>query len=372
MKVALDVSSVPVQVAGAGRYVRELARRLPARGVETTLVSRRGDAARWSACSPGSTVAPLVPDARLARLVFEVLWLGSSTPARRADVWHGPHYTMPHRVSTPVVVTIHDLTFFTNPEWHEGAKVVFFRRAIAYAARHAAVLVSVSDFTARQIDELLPGHAPVVVAPHGVDLARFSRDESGDDELWGSHGLSDVPFVLFVGTLEPRKGLEVLLEAFGHLADDDREVELWIVGQAGWGTGNVERAFGTHRARARIRRLGFVDEALLPALFRRARVVAYPSRGEGFGLPVLEAMACGARVVTSANTVMAEVGADAVALVEVGDALALAGALAGSLARDAVQRDLDSNAARARAELFTWDASLEQHEHAYALALEST
>ena len=369
MKVALDVSAVPPRLAGAGRYAAELARRLPTHGIQSTLVTRRDDAGRWAQWSPASTIAPIVHERTIARLVFEAGRLGTSEPARRADVWHAPHYTMPHRGSTPAVVTIHDLTFFTNPEWHERSKVAFFRRAINYSAEHAKVLISVSDFTAQRLDEFVPRHAPVVVAPHGVDLERFTTDSSRDEQLFRTHGLAaGVPYVFFLGTVEPRKGLDVLLEAFAELASGDSSLELWLAGQAGWGLNEFEETLARHPASSRIRRLGYVDEEVLAALLRQARVVAYPSRGEGFGLPVLEALACGAPVVTSRDTVMAEVAGDAASLVTVGDSTQLATELLQCCAMSPDRRDQHSRVARERAERFTWDASLARHLVAYTLA----
>jgi alpha-1,3-rhamnosyl/mannosyltransferase len=127
-----------------------------------------------------------------------------------------------------------------------------------------------------------------------------------------------------------------------------------------------------HPFKERIRRLGFVDDEVLPALYRRARVVAYPSRGEGFGLPVLEAMACGASVVTSDGTVMAEVAADAARLVPIGDASALASALVAGLADDVTAGAALGERARSRAEHFTWNACVDQHLVAYRQALENS
>jgi glycosyltransferase involved in cell wall biosynthesis len=370
MKVALDVSAVPHQVAGAGRYVVELSRRLPERGVTTTLVTRRDDVDRWATLSPNAARAGLVPSTRVARLISEAWLLGRSRPARESDLWHAPHYTMPRRRVSPCVVTIHDLTFFTNPEWHERSKVVFFRRAIQYSAKHARVLVSVSSYTARLLDEILPGHAPVVVAPLGVELDKFQPDPSGDAALFQSRGLpQNVPYIFFVGTVEPRKGLDVLLEAFAELASEIDAVELWLAGQTGWGIGPIEEQIAAHPYSARIRRLGFVDDEFLPALYREARVVAYPSRGEGFGLPVLEAMACGALVVTSADTVMAEVAGDGAQLVAVGDATGLADCLRAVMAATVDDRSAWSSRARARAENFTWDSCVDQHLVAYEQAV---
>jgi glycosyltransferase involved in cell wall biosynthesis len=370
MKVAIDVSAVPQKIAGAGRYVAELARRLPEAEVTTTLVTRRGDTQRWRDLSPKADVRGLVPNARVARLANEAWFLGSSAAARAADLWHAPHYTMPHRGSTPTVVTIHDLTFFTNPEWHERSKVAFFRRAITYSAQHARVLVSVSAFSARLLEEIIEVHAPIVVAPLGVDLARFRPLAEHDPTIFGDHGLKmDARYVLFVGTVEPRKGLDMLLEAFSEVARHDDDVELWLAGQAGWGVGPIEAEMATHPFHSRIRRLGFVDDELLPALYRQARAVAYPSRGEGFGLPVLEAMASGASVVTTQGTVMAEVAGDGARLVPAGDAEALATALVEVLESSDEDRAQWAARARDRAELFTWETCVSQHLVAYGLAL---
>jgi glycosyltransferase involved in cell wall biosynthesis len=370
LKVALDVSAVPPQVAGAGRYIVEVARRLPLRDVSTTLVTRRDDTERWAALSPEANLAPLVPSSRATRLATEAYLLGASTTAKENDLWHAPHYTMPRRHSTPCVVTIHDLTFFTNPEWHERSKVAFFRRAITFSAQHASVLISVSDYTARLMEELFPQHAPIVVAPLGVELDTFSPDRSYDGDLFERHGLAlGSSYVLFVGTVEPRKGLDLLLDAFSEVARQDDAVELWLCGQVGWGEGPIEVSLSTHPFGARIRRLGFVHDDLLPALYRGARAVAYPSRGEGFGLPVLEAMACGATVVTSAETVMAEVAGEGAYLVPVGDVAALAQALSDALAESSDERAERAVRSRLRAGNFTWDRCLDQHLSAYELAL---
>jgi glycosyltransferase involved in cell wall biosynthesis len=367
MRVTLDVSAVPAHIAGAGRYTTVLSERLPGE-LELTLASRRDDGARWSTLS-SARVMPIVPNNRIARLAYERWGLRSSSVYRASEVWHGPHYTMPHGGTTPSVVTIHDLTFFTNPEWHEATKVAFFRRAIRYAAEHADVLVSVSTFTANVLRELVPSSAPIVVAPHGVDTQRFNAHDDGDEQQLRAANLpSDRPFVLFVGTVEPRKGLEVLLASFVEVGASDAEVELWLAGQAGWGTGAIEQLIEEHPWVSRIRRLGYVDEGVLVALYRRARAVAYPSRGEGFGLPVLEALACGAPVVTSAGTVLEEVAGDSALLTPVGDVVALGEALQTLVALSDGQRQVWAQRAIARAATFTWERSITQHLEAYHLA----
>lgn len=372
MKVALDVSAVPPKIAGAGRYIAEVAARLPGEGVDTTLVTRHDDAARWRERAPGAMIAPLVPNARAPRLVYEALRLGSSSVARGVEVWHAPHYTMPHRAKVPVVVTIHDLTLFTHPEWHERTKVTFFQRAMRYAARHAAALLCVSEFTARELREVLAPSVPVFVAPLGVDHQRFHAEPSADAALFAHATLNaQAPYLLFVGTLEPRKGLDVLLVAFGELAANDPDLELWIAGQTGWHMGAIEEQVRTHPYAARIHQLGFVDEAVLPALYRHARVVLYPSRGEGFGLPVVEAMACGATVVTSRDTVMAEVAANGAVLTRAGDAGELAGAVATLLTEPDATRVARVERATRAAALYSWERTMSAHLQAYQVARQS-
>ncbi len=371
MRVGLDASAVPARPAGAGRYIVELAQRLPTEGVDLTVATRHSDAQRWRQWSPHSRVEPVVPNSRVLRLGFEAYVLGSRSVVRDVDVWHSPHYSMPHRARRPVAVTVHDMTFFTNPEWHERSKVAFFRRAIRYAAREADVLIAVSEFTARLLRDVTATTRPVVVAPHGVDLEHFTASPHRDSAP--PTGLPDVsrPYVFFVGTLEPRKGVDVLLDAFADVAANDDTIELWLAGQDGWGVDELRTSIERHPYRERIQRLGYVDDDALPWLLRAARVVAYPSRGEGFGLPVLEALACGASVVTTSDTVMAEVAGDAATLVAVGDASALAEAI-GALVREVDEiRAHRAVRARARAEEFTWQASMTRHIESYQIACQS-
>jgi glycosyltransferase involved in cell wall biosynthesis len=361
MRLGIDVSAVPERPAGAGRYIVELARRVGAVVASERLVTRRGDESRWRELAPSAEVLGAIPGPRPARLAFEALWLGRSAALSGLDVFHSPHYTMPRSTRCPVVVTIHDMTYFTNPEWHERTKVAYFRRSILRAAREAAAIVAVSELTARQLREVASARVPIVVAPHGVDLERFSPGESAERGR----------YVFFVGTLEPRKGLDVLLAAFGDIADRDSDVELWIAGQRGWHVGELADEIDAHRHGSRIRRLGYVSDERLVSLLRGAQAVVYPSRGEGFGMPVLEALAVGAAVVTSADTVMSEVGGDAVVTSPIGDDAALAAAVNGALELTGEQRAEIARRSRARATLYSWDVSIERHMEAYRTAVQS-
>jgi len=375
IEVALDVSAVPERPAGAGRYVVELARALAGRDdCGLTLIARRNDRARWAQIAPGQRLVDVVPARRLERLVYEQVRLGtvvSGLNAPSVSVHHGPHYTMPSRSKVPCVVTVHDLTFFDHAEWHERSKVAWFRAAIRYSARHAAVIICVSETTAGRLGQILSPRCPVMVVPHGVDQARFVPDEprpGADSDVLERLGLVR-PYVLHLGTLEPRKGIGDLIAAFERLAGGQGELELVLAGGPGWKDGPVIRSIATARSRERVRRLGYVDDADVPALLRRASAVVYPSLEEGFGLPALEALACGVPLVTTSGTAMAELAGDSALLVAPGQPFELAQAIETTilerLSPESARRRARGLAVAAR---HSWAACAEGHLLAYRTA----
>ena len=248
-------------------------------------------------------VVGVVPTSRPARLAFEQVRFPRLLGDLGVQVHHGPHYTMPARAPVPCVVTIHDCTFFDHPEWHVRSKALFFRRAIRQAAAHAAALVCVSEVTATRLRACCEVRAPIVVAPHGVDHARFGPQEptpGADRALLAENGVPpDRPLVAFVGTLEPRKGVASLIGAFDRVAETQKDALLVLCGQPGWGLAETEQALAHARHGDRILRVGYLSHDAVPALLRRATVVAYPALEEGFGLPALEALACGAPLITT-------------------------------------------------------------------------
>jgi glycosyltransferase involved in cell wall biosynthesis len=375
VRVTLDVTAVPPFPAGAGRYTLELAAALAAREDPRLLaVARRADAERWRGLAGGRLdVVGVSPSSRPLRLAWEQLGAPALLRRARPDVHHGPHYTMPERSPVPVVVTIHDCTFFDHPEWHEPLKARFFRRAIRVAARRAGALVCVSETTARALEAACRVTVPVVVAPHGVDHLRFSPvpgDAGSDDDALRRLGIDPKQrFVLFLGTVEPRKDVPTLIRAFSLLADEEHDVVLVIAGRRGWRTGPVDDALAASRHQDRIRWTGYVPDDAVPALLRKAAAAAYPSLAEGYGLPALEALACGAPLVTTRGTAMAELAGEAATLVVPGDAEGLAEALALVLAdRDGPTGARRREAGFARAAARTWEASAARHVEAYRIA----
>ncbi len=379
LRLSVDVSAVPARAAGAGHYTIELVRALRTRtDVDLRVVSRRSDGPRWSALIGEAGVTATAPDSRPLRLAWEQARLASVVRRLGRDVHHGPHYTMPERATVPVVVTVHDLSFFVEPGWHERSKLVVFRRAIRKAARRAAAIVCPSAVTADELARHCPTSGRVFVAHHGVDPARFSPAEPSaghDAELLARLDARLVPgrpTVVFVGTLEPRKDVPTLVRAFGRVADRHPDALLVLAGGRGWGAAAVDSTVTASPSATQILALGYVDDAVVPALLRSASVVAYPARYEGFGLPALEALACGAPVVTTSGTAMAEVADGAAVLVPPGDERALADALdvelAGRSNAHTAERRAGGLAVAAR---HTWTASAERHVEAYRYAAQA-
>ncbi len=370
--VALDVSAVPPSPAGAGRYIWELAHALAARGdLALTVVTTRDGTQRWASLGPGTRVLPLVPAPRPLRLVYERTLLGPRIERLAGgpiEVYHGPHYTMPATVRVGRVVTVHDVTFLTHPEWHERAKVPFFRSAIRRAARHADVVVCVSHTTADHLCRLLQVRAEVMVAEHGIDHDRFCPGPV--DAAAIGEELAGRDIVFFVGTLEPRKGVVDLVRAFDAIAGEKASLELVLAGQPGWGAGEVETAVGKSAHRDRIRLLGFVEDSTVVAFMRAARVFVYPSHEEGFGLPVLEAMAVGAPLVTTSGTAMWELARETAWPAMAGDPRTLAQALGQALRASPEETGRRRARAMAKAAEFTWERAAAVHVDAYTRAAE--
>lgn len=370
--VATDVSAVPDALAGAGQYTLSVVGALARRGdVALDLVTRRSDTERWRLVAPNAAIAGLAPDATPARVVYGEVALASALAHRfgDAEAFFGPHYTAPSRLKVPAVVTVHDLTLVDNPEWHEPMKSIYFRSVLRRAAKKAAVIVCVSERTAKRLRERFEPVGKVVVIPHGIDHERFDPAEPSegfDAAALRRLGVTE-PFVLHVGTLEPRKNLPALIGAFDSVAPTLPRLSLVLVGSHGWGSRAVAHAIEVARHRDRIIRLGYVGGDDVPAMLRRAAVVAYPSFAEGFGLPALEALACGAPLVTSFDTVMSDVAGTAAVLVDPFDH--------GSIAAGIVTAITDATASGARrreglsiASGYTWERSAEGHVAAFAVA----
>jgi glycosyltransferase involved in cell wall biosynthesis len=372
-RVLVDATAVPADRGGVGRYVDGLVTALAAMGADLAIASQRADAERYGRMAPDAKVVagPAAISHRPARLAWEQTGLPLVAQQVGADVVHSPHYTMPLRAGRPVVVTVHDATFFTEPDLHTSVKGTFFRSATRTALRRAARCIVPSKATRDEVIRVLDADPTLIdVAYHGVDQQTFHVP--ADDEkqrVQARLGLAGQPYIAFLGMLEPRKNVPGLIRGWVKACEGKNDAPaLVLAGGTGWDD-TIDDAISEVPAQLRVLRPGYLRFSDLPGFLGGATLVAYPSHGEGFGLPVLEAMACGAPVLTTQRLSLPEVGGDAVAYTEP-DPDAIAEALT-SLLADPARRAQLGEAGHQRSLEFTWAASAEAHLASYARALSS-
>ncbi|HEV7195560.1 MAG TPA: glycosyltransferase family 1 protein, partial [Pedococcus sp.] len=332
---------------GTGRYSRELvtalSRDIPHGWGITGWVAR------------GALDLPSVPEVSsfgLPSPVLSRLWERGVGPAPSGGVVHAPTLLVPpRRRGSQLVVTVHDTIPWTHPETLTPRGVAFHRRMGARAARDAALIVTPTAAVAAQVREVLSPRAEVVVVPPGVSPLA-APDAQVRQRM--SERVPACPFVLFVGTAEPRKGLDVLVRALANAAAAG--LALVVVGPPGWGDVDVRGLAAAGGVSDRVTVLGRVTDAELAALYEQAAVLAMPSRAEGFGLPVIEAMSKRLPVVTSDDPALVEVGAGATLVVPVGDPDALAVALAQVVGDGSLRLRLAENGLR-RSSDFDWSVT---------------
>ncbi|WP_298334581.1 glycosyltransferase family 1 protein [Ferrimicrobium sp.] len=362
--VAIDATSIPNDPTGVGRYAKELVAALyqledrPPISLLTTRASLR-----LFALPPRGNYENLIaaPNSRPLRLLYQERSLGSIAIKGGARVFHGLHYQVPAaRHKLRVISTIHDLTFFDNPEWHEPAKVRYFQRAIRLAVKRSDALIVPSQATADRLRNHFPTTPPIHVIYHGVDPLLVP--EHGGDE-------DDAVELCSLGTIEPRKNLARVLQAFDKVSDQYPNWRLRIIGKRGWKTSDFDAALDAMRNRSCVSIEGYLEEKDLRRALRRARAMIYVSNAEGFGLPVLEALASGLNVVTSNKSAMAEVAGEYAWLADPDDVDAIAHGIEMAALTSRTPDEIERQVNWARS--FTWERAARETTSLYCRLLEA-
>lgn len=349
MRVGFLMEQVLAPVpGGTGRYARELAEALAATAPDGGRVDGwtawHRDVGR--ARTPGVSGPRRLP---LPRRGLVAAWERGLGPSPKADVIHAPTPLAPPRRRTPLVVTVHDAVPWTHPETLTPRGVAWHRKAIGTAAREADRIVVPTHAVAADLRGAGVATDRVTVLGEGTARALRRQPDDADERA----RRLDLPkeYVLSLATLEPRKGLDVLIAAMAEPAAP--RIPLVLVGQPGWG--GIDPLAEANARNVDARALGRISDEDLAVVLHRATVLAAPSRAEGFGLPVLEAMQAGVPAVTSDAPALVEVGGDATLVVPRDDPAALAEALGRT--GDPATRERMITAGRARADHYSWSAT---------------
>jgi glycosyltransferase involved in cell wall biosynthesis len=388
LRVGIDYTSAVYQGAGIGRLTRNVVQTLAHidRENEYTLLIQGRDIpyppapADNGALRPGANrrnLASGIPNdnwrevrTRLnqrwwtriwhrARLPLPVEWLIGSV-----DLFHGPDFSLPPLKSrTSAIVTVHDLSYLRLPHCFEPALLDYLVSAVQRATNRADWVLADSESTRRDAIELLavPAEKTSVLYP-GVETRFGPNQDSGTlQRVRSKYGLPEY-FVLSVGTVQPRKNYERLVEAFARIEMD--ELSLVIVGGMGWLYQSLLDRIEDLDLGTRVHLTGYIDDVDLPAIYALAQAFALPSLYEGFGIPALEAMACGIPVVSADNSSLPEVVGDAGLLVDAKDTEALAGALVRALT-DTELRHAMIQRGLVQASKFTWEIAAQTLYNTY-------
>ena len=343
-------------MAGAGVYTFQLVRALAAAPGEHRLVvfARAGLFDDLPAEHANVQVVPVDTSSRAARLAWEQAILPVLLRRLRIDVLHSPHHHTPvAAIGVRRVVTFHDVTFLLLPERYPLARRLYMEAVTRASARIARAIITPSQTVRNEVVRRLGVPKERVVAIYEAAAPQYVP--SGEDEIgrmrWKYHLPNE--YILSVGSLEPGKNRPRLIRAYARLREQGLDCPLVIVGQQGWryeGEAELVRGLGLSD---HVRFLGYAPGDDMPALYSGATLFAFPSLCEGFGLPVLEAMACGTPVVTSNVSATAEVAGDAALLIDPHDTGALAEAMWRVLSDGSLRTDLRARGL-GRAQAYSW------------------
>ncbi len=281
------------------------------------------------------------------------------------DLFHGTNYCIPVFAPCPTVVTIHDLSLYAQTTTHEANNVTRGKRRIPIMARRADMIIAPSEATKREIEHYLRIPAERIRVVYEAARPKMQPLPPADcAAVLQKHGI-DRPYLLYTGTIEPRKNLLKLLRAYSEIIHTtEHRLKLVLCGGRGWLDNEIFDLVTALNLQEMVQFTGYVEDEDLPALYSACEVFVYPSLYEGFGLPPLEAMACGAPVVTSNTSSLPEVVGNAGVMVSPHEASELAQALV-NLLNDPAQRGHLRQAGLARAQLFSWERAAHETQAVY-------
>jgi alpha-1,3-rhamnosyl/mannosyltransferase len=349
MKVGLAVDALSPQLTGIGRYTWMLCQLLGQHPSIDDISYYRFDS--WVRAPGAFLASPKPRSLRIPRKIRKIV----SRRKFRNRLFHSPNYFLPPDAERPIV-TVHDLSVFHFPDMHPVERVLDFEKQFARSIAAAEHIITDSDFIRNEL-AAFAGIAPdrITAVPLGARAGFCRAPREGGERILRKHGLADVKYVLCVAALEPRKGLEQAIRAFDDYLDRSGDAAvLAIVGPQGWNNVALHDLLDLSERRGRVKHLGYVPEDDLPILYQNAALFLYPSMYEGFGLPPIEAMACGVPTIVSNRSCMPEVTQGASMLVEPEDIGAFSRAIERGLMDDNWRRQAVEAGLRVTSS-YTWE-----------------
>jgi glycosyltransferase involved in cell wall biosynthesis len=370
VRIAIDVRKW--NDFGIGTYVRNLVRHLARLDTETTYFLFCNPADESTLRDLAGNFVPVV-EASAHYRVREHLSIPWKLRRLGAELLHSPHYVRPLLCSIPSVVTVHDCIHLLFPQYLPNRMAFRYARfMMGSALRHASLVYTVSQASRADILRFYPWVDPdkVLVVPNAIDTELLEDPGQEERERVRERYQIRGRFVLFAGNVKPHKNLERLIRAFAllKLQPGRNDLRLVLIGDDVSRYGSLRRTVEEAGVRPDVRFFGFVPHRTLAALYRMASVFAFPSLYEGFGLPPLEAMACGTPVVTSRLSALPEVVGDGALLVDPYSEAEIAAAIARVLDDDELRRELVTRG-RLRAASFSWERSAREIHAGYMKAL---
>ncbi len=369
MKIGLCTPSILYPEGGVGNYMRHLSRAIAEVdslndyvifGNPESFRQYALDERRFELVNRG-----VLTRYRPLRMGWEHILFPLECLARAVQIIHAMMFVIPIVETTKTVVTIYDMGFHLHPQFHQAQKVAYFKAMIERSARRADLILTISQYTKEEICNVLDVPEEKVRVTHLAHQAAFCR-------LDDPHRMADMrrrlkinwPYILFVGTIEPRKNVERLLEAFAIYKKGKKiDITLVIAGRRGWGC-DVEAWIAERALQDDVIFTDVVSQDDLVSLYNGCAVFVYPSLYEGFGIPILEAMACGAAVITSQDSAMAEVAGEAALLVDPTSVEEIRAAIDRLLTNETLRQDYIRKGLK-RAKSFSWHNTARQTIAAY-------
>lgn len=370
MRIAIDLTATPKSKTGIGRYMLGLLKGLQEEDKENEyyLYAQDDDLDGFGVYAPNFHMVPVKSKflrKQYLRIVWEQIVFPWKIRKAKADVLHCPNYTMPYPVKlvspkTKVVGVFHDMTYFIHPEYLVGWKCKMFQGYIKQTAKAAQKIITISENSKVDIPKFCkPKNKDIEVTYMGVK-EDFFNSVPADSDLLNKFGI-DSKYIIYVGTLEPRKNIPNLIRAYREIPENN-EYKLVIVGKKGWYYDEIFKVVEEYpELKEKVIFTGFVEDDDMMRLMRSSSAVAYISYYEGFGIPVIEGMASGRPTITTNVSSLKEVAGDCCFLCSPDDISSISNAISGAISESKLISDNDADAlmrrdkALERAHYFSWN-----------------